>query len=153
HATDEVIAVADTLGAGIAKALLGKAAVPDDVPFCTNTIGLLGTRPSWNMMMGCDTLLMVGTSFPYPEFLPREGQARAVQVDLSGRMQSLRYPVEVPLTGDSRETLQELFPLLRRKDDRSWQRKILTEVEEWWRLMEERGRPGLSSAGKLRPQG
>jgi pyruvate dehydrogenase (quinone) len=152
-ATDEVIAVADTLGAGIAKALLGKAAVPDDVPFCTNSIGLLGTRPSWNMMMGCDTLLMVGTNFPYPEFLPREGQARAVQVDLWGRRQSLRYPVEVPLTGDSRETLRELLPLLRRKDDRSWQRKIVQEVQEWWKLMDERGRPGLTSAGKLRPQG
>jgi pyruvate dehydrogenase (quinone) len=153
HATDEVIAVADTLGAGIAKALLGKAAVPDDVPFCTDSIGLLGTRPSWNMMMGCDTLLLVGTSFPYSEFLPREGQARAVQIDLRDRMQSLRYPVEVPLTGDSRETLRELLPMLRRKDDRSWQRKIVTDMQEWSTLMEERGRPALSSAGKLRPQG
>jgi pyruvate dehydrogenase (quinone) len=153
HATDEVVAVADRLGAGIAKALLGKAAVPDDVPLCTGSIGLLGTRPSWDLMTGCDTLLMVGTGFPYSEFLPREGQARAVQVDLFGRMQSLRYPVEVPLTGDSRETLLELLPLLDRQEDRSWQRRIVSDVEEWWRLMDELGRPSLTTAGRLRPQG
>jgi pyruvate dehydrogenase (quinone) len=153
HATDEVIGVADTLGAGIAKALLGKAAVPDDVPFCTNSIGLLGTRPSWEMMQDCDTLLLVGTGFPYAEFLPKPGQARAVQVDLKGRMLSLRYPVEVPLTGDARETLRALLPLLRRQEDRSWQEKIARGMDEWWRLMAERGAPSLSSAGKLRPQG
>jgi pyruvate dehydrogenase (quinone) len=153
HATDEVIAVADTLGAGIAKALLGKAAVPDDVPFCTNSIGLLGTRPSWTLMQDCDTLLMVGTGFPYSEFLPKEGQVRGVQIDLKGRQQSLRYPVEVALTGDAKETLRELLPLLRRNEDRSWQERIVQDMHEWWRLMDERGRPELTSAGKLRPQG
>ncbi|MGH7777943.1 MAG: thiamine pyrophosphate-requiring protein [Candidatus Dormibacterales bacterium] len=152
HATDEVIAVADTLGAGVAKALLGKAAVPDDVPFCTNTIGLLGTRPSWDMMRGCDTLLMVGSAFPYSEFLPKEGQARGVQVDLDGRMQSLRYPMEVLLTGDSKETLKELLPLLKRQQDRSWQEKIAGEMADWWRLMDDRGEPAAHGS-RLRPQG
>jgi pyruvate dehydrogenase (quinone) len=152
HATDEVIAVADTLGAGIAKALMGKAAVPDDVPYCTNSIGLLGTKPSWDMMMGCDTLLLVGTAFPYSEFLPKEGQAKAVQIDIKARMQSIRYPVDIALTGDSKETLRELLPLLKRQEDRSWQEKIKGEVADWWRLMEDRGKPELQN-GRLRPQG
>ena len=104
-ATDEVIAVADTLGAGVAKALLGKAAVPDDVPFCTGSIGLLGTKPSWDMMQDADTLLMVGSSFPYSEFLPKEGQVKAVQIDLLGRMLSIRYPMDLALEGDSKESL------------------------------------------------
>jgi pyruvate dehydrogenase (quinone) len=151
HATDEVIAVADTLGAGIAKALLGKAAVPDDVPYCTNTIGLLGTRPSWEMMRDCDTLLMIGTTFPYSDFLPKEGQAKAVQIDLMGEMLSLRYPVDVPLVGDSRETLRELLPLLRRKQDRRWQEKIVESMQQWWRLMDERAAPRETPRG-LNPQ-
>jgi pyruvate dehydrogenase (quinone) len=153
HATDEVIATADKLGAGIAKALLGKAAVPDDVPFCTNTIGLLGTKPSWDLMMECDTLLMVGTGFPYAQFLPKEGQAQAVQIDIRADMMSLRYPMDVVLTGDARETLTELLPLLRERDDRSWQKKIEKEVEGWWRLMAERGEPQVNDDGLLRPQG
>ena len=111
-ATDEVIAVADALGAGVAKALLGKAAVPDDVPFCTGSIGLLGTKPSWDMMQEADTLLMVGSSFPYSEFLPKEGQVKAVQIDLLGRMLSIRYPMDLALEGDSKESLKELLPLL-----------------------------------------
>jgi pyruvate dehydrogenase (quinone) len=152
HATDEIISVADALGAGVAKALLGKAAVPDDVPFCTNTIGLLGTRPSWEMMRDCDTLLMVGTSFPYSDFLPKEGQARAVQIDLMGEMLSLRYPIDVPLVGDSRETLRELLPLLKRKQDRAWQEKIVESVQHWWKLMDDRGEPHQTERG-LRPQG
>src|SRR3954453_18330808 len=89
HAADEVVQVAETLGAGLAKALLGKAALPDDLPFVTGSIGLLGTKPSWDLMMGCDTLLLVGSSFPYSEFLPEEGQARGVQIDIDGRMLSL----------------------------------------------------------------
>ena len=93
--------VAELLGAGVAKALLGKAALPDDLPWVTGSIGLLGTKPSWEMMMGCDTLLMVGSSFPYSEFLPEEGQARGVQIDLDGRMLGIRYPMEVNLIGDS----------------------------------------------------
>ncbi len=105
HATNEVIAIADRLGAGVAKALLGKAALPDDLPWVTGSIGLLGTKPSWEMMSDCDTLLMIGSGFPYSEFLPKEGQARGVQIDLKPDMLSLRYPMEVSLTGDSRETL------------------------------------------------
>ena len=114
EATDELLEVADRLGAGIAKALLGKLAVPDDVPFVTGSIGLLGTKPSSDMMTGCDTLLVVGSSFPYSEFLPEEGQARGVQIDIDGRMVGLRYPMEVNLVGGSAETLRALIPLLER---------------------------------------
>ncbi len=124
HATREILEAADLLGAGIAKALLGKAAVPDALPYVTGSIGLLGTKPSYNMMMGCDTLLMVGSDFPYSEFLPEEGQARGVQIDIDGRMVSIRYPMEVNLIGDSAETLRLLIPLLKRKDDRTWREKI-----------------------------
>jgi pyruvate dehydrogenase (quinone) len=149
HATDEVIAVADALGAGVAKALLGKMAVPDDLPFVTGAIGLLGTAPSWDMMNGCDTLLMVGSSFPYSEFLPREGQARGVQIDLDGRKLSLRYPMEVNLVGDSRLTLQALLPHLQRKGGRQWQRRIEAGVREWWAVLEARAR---NKADPINPQ-
>ncbi|HEY8876560.1 MAG TPA: thiamine pyrophosphate-requiring protein [Roseateles sp.] len=149
HATDEIIAVADRLGAGIAKALLGKFAVPDDLPYVTGSIGLLGTAPSWELMSGCDTLLMVGSSFPYAEFLPKEGQARGVQVDLDGRRLSLRYPMDINLVGDSRLTLQALLPLLKRNEDRSWRDRIEAGVRDWWRLLENRA---LSEAVPLNPQ-
>jgi pyruvate dehydrogenase (quinone) len=135
-ATDDVLAVADVLGAGIAKALNGRAVVPDDVPFVTGSIGLLGTRPSDDMMQGCDTLLMVGTSFPYSEWLPEPGQARAVQIDIDSRNLAMRYPTEVPLTGDAGATLAALRPLLRRKEDRSWQEEIAANVERWWNILE-----------------
>src|SRR5205807_3567232 len=135
HATQEVIEVADTLGAGVAKALLGKAAVPDDLPFVTGAIGLLGTRPSWDLMQECDTLLMVGSSFPYSEFLPEEGDARGVQIDIDGRMLGIRYPMEVNLVGDSAETLRALMSRRERKQDRSWREKIEHGVAEWWNLM------------------
>ena len=125
-ATDEVLEVADVLGAGIAKALLGKATVPDDYPFVTGAIGLLGTRASYDMMTGCDTLLMVGSSFPYSEFLP-SGKARGVQIDIDARMIGIRYPMEVNLVGDSGETLRALLPLLQRKSDRTWRDTIETE--------------------------
>src|SRR4051812_19649407 len=138
HATDEVLAVADTLGAGIAKALNGRAVVPDDVPYVTGSIGLLGTRPSDDMMQNCDTLLMVGTSFPYSERLPEVGAARAVQIDIDPRNLSMRYPTEVPLTGDAAGTLAALRPLLQRKDDRSWQEEIAANVERWWHILEDR---------------
>ncbi|MHB8718370.1 MAG: thiamine pyrophosphate-requiring protein [Candidatus Dormibacteria bacterium] len=152
-ATDEVLAVADTLGAGIAKALLGKAAIPDDVPFCTNSIGLLGTKPSWDMMQDADTLFVVGSSFPYANFLPPIGQARGVQVDSSARMLSLRYPMEVNLLGDSRVTLEALLPLLKRNQDRSFQETIVKNVTDWWRLMDDRGQPEDREGGRVRPQG
>jgi pyruvate dehydrogenase (quinone) len=148
-ATDEVIAVADRLGAGVAKALLGKAAVPDDLPFVTGAIGLLGTRPSWNLMSRCDTLLMVGSSFPYSEFLPEDGQARGVQIDIDGRMLSIRYPMEVNLVGDSRLTLRALLPLLRERPDRGWRREIEEDVADWWRVLEARA---MNSADPINPQ-
>jgi pyruvate dehydrogenase (quinone) len=138
RATDEVAAIAETLGAGVAKALLGKAVLPDDLPYVTGSIGLLGTKPSWDLMQDCDTLLMVGSSFPYSEFLPEEGQARGVQIDIDGRMLGIRYPMEVNLVGDSAETLRALMPRLERKEDRSWREKIEGEVQEWWDLMERR---------------
>ncbi|MGI8847011.1 MAG: thiamine pyrophosphate-requiring protein [Candidatus Dormibacteria bacterium] len=154
-ATDEVLQVADTLGAGIAKALLGKAAIPDDVPYCTNSIGLLGTKPSWDMMQEADTLFVVGSSFPYANFLPPIGQARGVQIDRSARMLSLRYPMEVNLLGDSRATLEELLPLLKRNQDRSFQERIIRNVANWWRLMDDRGEPedrDDHGVDRIRPQ-
>jgi pyruvate dehydrogenase (quinone) len=138
HASDEVVQTAELLGAGVAKALLGKAVLPDDLPFVTGSIGLLGTKPSWELMMGCDALLMVGSSFPYSEFLPKEGKARGVQIDLDGRMVSIRYPMEVNLVGDARETLQALLPKLKRKEDRSWREQIERNVVDWWELIERR---------------
>jgi pyruvate dehydrogenase (quinone) len=138
HAGDEVAAVAETLGAGVAKALLGKAALPDDLPYVTGSIGLLGTKPSWTLMQECDTLLMVGSSFPYAEFLPEEGNARGVQIDIDGRMLGIRYPMEVNLVGDSAETLRALTGRLERKQDRAWREQIEHEVREWWKLIEHR---------------
>jgi len=149
HATDEVIEVAEILGAGVAKALLGKAAVPDDVPFVTGAIGLLGTKPSWDMMMDCDTLLMVGSSFPYSEFLPEEGQARGVQIDIDGRMLGIRYPTEVNLVGDSAETLRVLIPHLEPKTDRSWRQRIEDGVRQWWQILEARAH---NEADPINPQ-
>ncbi len=149
HCTDEIIEVAEKLGAGVAKALLGKAAVPDDLPFVTGSIGLLGTKPSWDMMMGCDTLLMVGSGFPYSEFLPQEGKARGVQIDISAGMLSLRYPMEVPLLGEAKETLRALLPLLQQKQDRSWRQKIEKDVSEWWGVLKNRA---MHSADPINPQ-
>jgi pyruvate dehydrogenase (quinone) len=148
-AADEVLAVADILGAGIAKALLGKTVVPDDLPFVTGSIGLLGTEPSWDMMTGCDTLLMVGSSFPYSEFLPEEGQARGVQIDLDARMIGIRYPMEAHLVGDAGATLAALRPLLERKTDRGWREEISEHVAAWWQLMDERAHDG---ADPINPQ-
>lgn len=127
----ELAQAAERLGAGVAKALLGKAALPDGLPYVTGAIGMLGTRPSWELMQGCDTLLMVGTSFPYEEFLPREGQARAVQIDVDGSRLGLRYPIEVGLVGDSRQTLRALLPLLAHKQDRCWRARVEETVAKW----------------------
>ena len=134
----EVVAVADALGAGVAKALLGKQALPDDLPFVTGTIGLLGTAPSSDMMDACDTLLMVGTSFPWSEFLPKTGQARAVQIDRDAASLGLRYPTEVNLHGNSAETLRALLPLLIRKTDRAWRETIEKNVVAWWKVIDDR---------------
>jgi pyruvate dehydrogenase (quinone) len=148
-AVDEVIAAADRLGAGVAKALLGKAVLPDDLPWVTGSIGLLGTRPSWDMMNECDTLLVVGSSFPYSEFLPEEGQARGVQIDIDGRMLSIRYPMEVPMVGDAAATLTALLPMLHARDDHSWRDQIEHGVESWRELMRERA---SEPAAPINPQ-
>jgi pyruvate dehydrogenase (quinone) len=145
----EVLEVADLLGAGVAKALLGKAVIPDDIPFVTGSIGLLGTKPSWDLMTECDTLLMVGSSFPYSEFLPKEGKARGIQIDHDGKMLGIRYPMELHLEGDSGDTLRALIPLLRRKEDRNWQLDIQKSVKEWWELMDARAH---NSADPINPQ-
>ncbi|RZL05491.1 MAG: thiamine pyrophosphate-requiring protein, partial [Rubrivivax sp.] len=149
HATDEILAVAERLGAGVAKALLGKAAVPDDLPFVTGAIGILGTKPSSRMMDGCDTLLMVGSSFPYAEFLPKEGQARAVQIDIDPKLLGIRYPMEVCLAGDSQATLRALLPLLDHKSDRSWRDGIEQDVARWWKVLEARA---MTEAEPVNPQ-
>ena len=136
----EITEVADLLGCGVAKALLGKAALPDDLPFVTGGLGLLGTTPSWDMMMNCDTLLMVGSSFPYSEFLPKEGQARGVQIDIDPRMLGIRYPMELNLVGDSVQSLRALLPLLKRKEDRFWREKIESDIRDWWKTVEARAK-------------
>jgi pyruvate dehydrogenase (quinone) len=149
-AADEVVQVAELLGAGVAKALNGRAALPDDLPFVTGSIGLLGTKPSNDMIQGCDTLLIVGSSFPYAEWLPEEGQARAVQIDIDGRLLGMRYaPTEVNLCGDAKVTLQALIPLLEQKQDRSWREEIEQNIERWWRILDERAH---LEADPLNPQ-
>ncbi|MGW1510561.1 thiamine pyrophosphate-requiring protein [Streptomyces sp. NPDC002394] len=137
-ARPEVEQVADLLGAGVAKALLGKDALPDTLPYVTGAIGLLGTRPSYEMMRDCDTLLVVGSSFPYTQFLPEFDQARAVQIDLDPSMVGLRYPFEVNLVGDARETLRRLIPLLEPRKDGAWRKTIEDNAARWWEVMERR---------------
>jgi pyruvate dehydrogenase (quinone) len=149
NATDEVFEVAQKLNAGVAKALLGKAVLPDDLPWVTGSIGLLGTKPSWDLMTECDTLLMIGSGFPYSEFLPKEGAARGVQIDIEPGMLSLRYPMEVNLVGDSATTLRALLPLLEQKSDRSWRESIEKGVAEWWRDSDKRAHV---SAQPVNPQ-
>ena len=149
NATNEVIAVAEKLQAGVAKALLGKAVVPDDLPWVTGNLGLLGTRPSWDMMQDCDTLFMIGSSFPYAEFLPRPGSARGVQIDNDGGRLSLRYPMEVNIVGDTAATLQALLPLLAQKEETFWRRGIQRNVAKWWELVAERA---MVPADPINPQ-
>ena len=148
-AADEVIAVADALGAGVAKALLGKTALPDDLPFVTGAIGLLGTRPSSDLMTGCDTLLMVGTGFPWSEFLPADGKARAVQIDIEPSMLSLRYPCEVNLHGEAKDTLRALLPLLQSKTNSIWRQQIAGWMDDWWATLEARAK---TKAHPVNPQ-
>ncbi|NHD19497.1 MULTISPECIES: thiamine pyrophosphate-requiring protein [unclassified Actinopolyspora] len=148
-AADEVVEVAEKLGAGVAKTSLGREVLPDDLPYVTGPIGLLGSTASHEMMMNADTLLFVGTSFPYAEWLPPEGQCKGVEIDLDGRMMGVRYPMDAQLIGDSRETLRELSPMLERKQDRSWRERIETEVDEWWRVLDDRAH---DSADPLNPE-
>jgi pyruvate dehydrogenase (quinone) len=148
-AAEEVKQTAETLGAGVAKALLGKAALPDDLPYVTGSIGLLGTKPSWDLMMNADTLLMVGSSFPYSEFLPEEGAVRGVQIDIDPKMIGIRYPMDVQLVGDAAATLRALLPHLQRREDRSWREDIEAGVERWWHLVDERA---MLEADPVNPQ-
>ena len=148
-ATDEVIAVAQKLQAGVAKALLGKAVLPDDLPWVTGSLGLLGTKPSWDLMKGCDTFLMIGSAFPYSEFLPDPGAARGVQIDIEGARLSLRYPMEVNMVGDSAVALRALLPLLDQKPAEGWREKIEAGVAAWWKTLEERA---MASADPINPQ-
>ena len=148
-AADEVIEVAERLGAGVAKALLGKSVLPDDLPFVTGSIGLLGTRPSSDLMNGCDTLLIVGSGFPWSEFLPETGAARAVQIDIDPAMLSLRYPCEVNLHGSAAETLRLLLPMLESKKDRGWRKKIEGWMGDWWETLEARAK---TKAHPVNPQ-
>jgi pyruvate dehydrogenase (quinone) len=148
-AAAEVTEVAELLGAGVAKALLGKDVLPDDLPFVTGGIGLLGSKPSYEMMQDCDTLLMVGSGFPYSEFLPGDGQARGVQIDIDASMLSIRYPMEVNLHGDAAATLRALIPLLKRKADRSWREDLESKMADWWKTLEHRA---LQPANPINPQ-
>jgi pyruvate dehydrogenase (quinone) len=131
----ELEQTADLLGAGVAKALLGKDVLSDELPYVTGSIGLLGTRPSYELMMGCDTLLTVGSNFPYTQFMPPLDQARAIQIDLDPTFIGMRYPYEVNLVGDARATLRALLPMLERKSDRSWRDTIEKNVADWWQTM------------------
>ena len=148
-AVEQVIAVADKLQAGCAKALLGKQVLPDDLPWVTGSIGMLGTKPSYELMMECDTFLMLGSGFPYSEFLPKEGQARGVQVDLDPGMLSIRFPCEVNLTGDIAATLEALLPLLDHKTDTSWRNTIAGWMDDWWETLRDRA---MVEANPVNPQ-
>jgi pyruvate dehydrogenase (quinone) len=148
-AGEEVTAVADVLGAGVAKALLGKDVLSDEHAWVTGSIGLLGTRPSYELMTGCDTLLVIGSNFPYSQFLPEYGKARAVQIDVDPTMIGLRYPFEVNLVGDSAETLRRLLPMLEPKTDRSWREDLEAKVARWWEVMERRAH---TSADPVNPE-
>ncbi|WP_020416539.1 thiamine pyrophosphate-requiring protein [Amycolatopsis sp. ATCC 39116] len=137
NAAAEVREIAELTGAGVAKALLGKDVLPDDLPYVTGSIGLLGTRPSYEMMRDCDTLLIVGSNFPYSQFLPEYGKARAIQIDIDGSMIGMRYPTEVNLVGEAKGTLRALLPMVRRKEDRAWRDEIEKNVASWWETVEQ----------------
>jgi pyruvate dehydrogenase (quinone) len=145
---EELSEVADLLGAGVAKALLGKDVLPDDLPWITGSIGLLGTTASWYLMRDCDTLLTVGSNFPYTQFLPPLDQARAVQIDRSGKWIGMRYPNELNLVGDAKATLQALIPLLTRKTDRSWREKVEKHVADWRTTVQ---RAAMTDADPINP--
>ncbi|MGI8660226.1 MAG: thiamine pyrophosphate-requiring protein [Thermoleophilaceae bacterium] len=149
HAVAEVEQLAEVLGAGVAKALNGRAVLSDELPYVTGSIGLLGTKPSYDLMEGCDTFLMIGSSFPYAEWLPEPGSARGIQIDIDARLIGMRYPTEVNLVGDAAETLRALLPLLERKQDRSWRSAIEEGVERWWRVLDDRAH---QSANPVNPQ-
>jgi pyruvate dehydrogenase (quinone) len=149
NATEEVATIADKLAAGVAKALLGKAVLPDALSYVTGPLGIVGSNASWKLMNQCDTLLMIGSGFPYAEFLPKEGAARGVQIDIEPEMLSLRYPMEVALLGDAAETLRALMPMIEAKSDRSWRATVESWVADWWKVLEARA---MESAEPVNPQ-
>jgi len=149
-AATQVRQVAETLGAGVAKALLGKDVLADDLPYVTGSIGLLGTRPSYEMMRDCDTLLIVGSNFPYSQFLPKYGQARAVQIDIDGTAIGMRYPTELNIVADAATALDNLIPLLARNDDRSWQETIEKNVARWWETMQRQANLSAKPSNPMR---
>jgi pyruvate dehydrogenase (quinone) len=144
----ELTEVAELLGAGAAKALLGKDVLPDDLPWVTGSIGLLGTTASYHLMMDCDTLLTVGSNFPYTQFMPKLDQARAVQIDRSGKWIGMRYPYELNLVGDAKATLRALIPRLQRKPEREWREKVESDVADWWTTAERRA---MTDADPINP--
>jgi pyruvate dehydrogenase (quinone) len=148
-ASDKVVAIADKLGAGCAKALLGKQVLPDTLPWVTGSIGLLGTKPSYDLMMECDTFLMLGSGFPYSEFLPKEGHARGVQVDLDPGMLSIRFPAEVNLQGDVATTVDALLPLLEQKVSTEWRDSIAGWKKDWDETLRDRA---MVAANPINPQ-
>ena len=149
-AADEVIELAELTGGGVAKALNGRDVLPDDLPFVTGPVGLLGSKPSDEMFSGCDTFVMIGSSFPYSEWLPEPGKARGVQIDIDGKLIGVRFPMEVALVGDAADTLRELIPMIERKEDRSWREQIEAEIERWWEILEKQAHdPGTD--GLLNP--
>lgn len=148
-AADEVTELAEVTGGGVAKALLGKDALPDDLPFVTGPIGLLGSKPSWTLMNECDTFVCIGSSIPYSQFLPEFGQARGIDIDIDAHNIGLRYPFELNLVGDAKLTLRKLLPYLERTDDRSWREQLESEIDEWWTLLEERA---MVEADPINPQ-
>ncbi len=147
-AADEVRQLAELTGAGVAKALLGKDVLPDDLSYVTGSIGLLGTRPSYELMTGCDTLLIIGSNFPYSQFLPEYGKARAIQIDIDGKFIGMRYPTEVNLVADAKATLAALLPKIERKEDRSWRETVERNVSRWWETME---RESMVTADPINP--
>lgn len=150
NAAEEVKQFAELVGAGVAKALLGKDVLPDDLPYVTGAIGLLGTRPSYEMMRDCDTLLIVGSNFPYTQFLPEFGQARAVQIDIDGSMIGMRYPTEVNLVGEAKATLRAMLPLVERKPDRQWREAVESNVASWWTTMEQQAMVDATPVNPMR---
>jgi pyruvate dehydrogenase (quinone) len=150
-ARHQVVEVAERLGAGVAKALLGKDVIADDLPFVTGAIGLLGTRASYEMMTGCDTLLTIGSSFPYTQFLPDFGQARAIQIDVDAKQVGMRYPYELNIVADAASALDALLPLLERKEDRAWRTKIETDVLHWWNTVERQAMTDSERPGTVNP--
>jgi pyruvate dehydrogenase (quinone) len=135
-AHEEVKEAAELLGAGVAKALLGKDVLSDELPYVTGAVGLLGTRPSYELMQDCDTLLTVGSNFPYTQFMPEFDQARAVQIDIDGKFIGMRYPFEVNLVGDAKQTLRALIPHLKKQKNRAWRKEIESNVARWWETMD-----------------